>query len=1069
MRPNIGEIAAFALSGMALVSLCIQISAATDEVVSQRFRVPDGFVVEKVAGPPLVRYPLFASFDDRGRLYVAEGTGTNLAGEELAKKKLGRIVLLEDTDGDGKFDTSTVFADQLVFPQGVLWHAGAVYTASHPSFWRLEDTKRASGPLTLPSPPGGGGEGRVRGPEALRRTELLTGFKFNGNGCDIHGPFLGPDGRLYWTDGRHGYKVKTRDGHELQGLASRVWRCRTDGTDVERLCGGGFDNPVQLAFSPEGDLFGTMDQGSGDALLHYVEGAVFPMEHPCLKEFAMTGPLLGPMKSYPAALPAGLCGFMRYRSAHLGKEYQDTFFATHYVQHKIVQSVLTRDGATFRAEDRDFLTTTDHDVRITDVVEDADGSLLFIDMGGWFTYGFPGNPLPKPEKLGAIYRIRRAGAPRVVDPWGKSLKLATRPVGELTPLLDDPRPKVRDQVVALLAKHGEASVKALEAVVRNSRRSVEARRNAVWSLCRMESGEARAVVRLALADPSASVRQAAVHAVGLQRDVQALAAVRAMIAREEPPLRLKAAEALGRMGRPEAVPNLLVGLAQGGDRFLQHALIYALIRIDDRASTLPALVDRNPRVRRGGLIALDQMPKGALTRELVVPLLDTDDTDLQQTALAVISRHEGWGADTLGLLRNWLGSNHRTPDQERSLVGALLAFSAQETVQNLVAELFADPKTTVPTKMLLLSVLSRCRLDTLPSSWLDMLRQAMEQEDRSLMREAVAVVKVRNLDRFDTQLATLSRNDALPAELRIAALECLAPRRKHVDAASFALLTRHLSEQTDPLLRIAAARTLGASALDGPQLTQLAKHLTGSSMLTLRLLLPAFARSQDDAVGKQLAEALARSPVAEALSLGELDRTFRGYPREVRTVVQPLREKLVNRRKQQAAYISELSAQLSKIKGDGRAGREVFFSRKVGCCACHRAATPPHPTLSPAPGGEGRVRGGGQIGPDLSQIGRFRSRPELLESIVFPSLVIAPEFRSYRIGTKSGSFLTGLIVRESNDAIDLRTPDLAEVRVARKDIEAMEPSDVSLMPDGQEKIMSRQELADLLEFLLAQR
>jgi putative heme-binding domain-containing protein len=1032
MTPTVRGSAAFALLGMALASLWTPTSSAEDNNVAQRFRLPDGCVIEKVAGPPLVRYPLFASFDDLGRLYVAEGTGTNLPGNELAKKKLGRILLLEDTDGDGKFDTSTIFADQLVFPQGVLWHDGAIYTASHPSFWRLEDTQ---------------GYGK-----ADRRIELLTGFKFNGNGCDIHGPFLGPDGRLYWTDGRHGYKVKTRDGQELDGLASRVWRCRTDGTDVERLCGGGFDNPVQLAFSPEGDLFGTMDQGTGDALLHYIEGAVFPMEHPCLKEFDMTGPLLGSMKSYPSALPAGLCGFMRYRSAHLGKEYQDTFFATHYVQHKIVQSVLTPDGATFRAEDRNFLTASDHDVRITDVVEDADGSLLFVDMGGWFTYGFPGNPLPKPEKLGAIYRIRRAGAPRVVDPWGKSLKLTTRPVEQLTPFLDDPRPKVRDQVAALLARHGARSVKALEAVVRDMRRSVEARRNAVWSLCRMESAEARAILRLALADPSVSVRQAAVHAVGLQRDVEALPAVRGLIAREEPPLRLKAAEALGRMGKPEAVPNLLAGLAQGGDPFLEHALIYALIRINDRKSTLPAVADGNPRVRRGGLIALDQMASGALTRELVVPLLDTDDTDLQQTALAVISRHEGWAKDTLGLLRNWLRSDRRTPEQERSLIGALLAFSAQDTVQNLVAELFADQKTTVPTRLLLLSVLSRCRLDTLPSSWLHLLRQAIEQQDQTLIREAVAVVKVRNLDQFDTQLATLSRNHGVPAELRIAALECLAPRRKHMDASTFALLTRHLSEQTDPLLRIAAARTLGASALDGPQLTQLAKHLADSGTLALRLLLPAFARSQDGEIGKQLAAALARSPGAEALSLAELDETFRSYPPEVRTVIQRLRQKLIDRRKEQAAYITDLSARLNKIKGDASSGREVFFSRKVGCYGCHRAAGT-----------------GGQVGPDLSQIGRFRSRAELLESIVFPSLVIVPEFRSYRIATKSGKFVTGLVVREGSDAIYLRAPDLAEVRVARKDIEALEPSDVSLMPDGLEKIMARQELADLLEFLTQQR
>src|SRR5215469_939016 len=86
---------------------------APKKAAPPRFSLPPGFVVEKVAGPPLVRYPLFAAFDERGRLFVAEGTGTNLPGVELAKKKLGRIVVLEDTDGDGKFDTSKVFVDGL--------------------------------------------------------------------------------------------------------------------------------------------------------------------------------------------------------------------------------------------------------------------------------------------------------------------------------------------------------------------------------------------------------------------------------------------------------------------------------------------------------------------------------------------------------------------------------------------------------------------------------------------------------------------------------------------------------------------------------------------------------------------------------------------------------------------------------------------------------------------------------------------------------------------------------------------------------------------------------------------
>ena len=485
------------------------------------FRLPPGFIVQKVAGPPLVRYPLFAAFDDRGRLYVAEGTGTNLPGAELREKKLGRVLRLEDANGDGTFDKSTVFADGLVFPQGVLWHDGAVYVASHPSLWRLDD-------------PGGNGV-------ATRQVELVSGFGYNGNGCDIHGPFLGPDGRLYWTDGRHGYKIRTRDGETLEGLAARIWRCRTDGTQVERLCGGGFDNPVELDFTADGEAIGTMDQGPGDCLLHYVEGGVYPMEHPCLKEFARTGPTTGGDPAILVGLaPVALCGLTRYRSRSLGPEFQDRFLSTQYMLHKIVRHELVRDGSTFRAEDTDFLTCTTHDVRLTDVLEDADGSVIFVDMGAWFTYGFLGNPLPRPAALGAIYRIRRSGAEQVADPRGLALKIEKRSPTEAVALLGDARPVVRDRVLSHLVGLGPAAVSTLGAVLKApGSYPAPVRRDAVWALCRIDDVAAREAVRIGLSDPDQSVRTASAHAVGLWRDTGALAALTALVASDARPVRRK--------------------------------------------------------------------------------------------------------------------------------------------------------------------------------------------------------------------------------------------------------------------------------------------------------------------------------------------------------------------------------------------------------------------------------------------------------------------------------------------------------------------------------------------------
>src|SRR5207253_959067 len=131
-------------------------------------------------------------------------------------------------------------------------------------------------------------------------------------------------------------------------------------TEIERLCGGGFDNPVELAFTAEGDLIGTMDQGPGDALLHFVEGGVYPMEHPCLKEFLMTGPLLGAVRQYGAALPVALCGLTRYRSSQFGPEYQGSLFTTQFNVHRVQQHILACDGSTFRSIDKEFLTSSDY-------------------------------------------------------------------------------------------------------------------------------------------------------------------------------------------------------------------------------------------------------------------------------------------------------------------------------------------------------------------------------------------------------------------------------------------------------------------------------------------------------------------------------------------------------------------------------------------------------------------------------------------------------------------------------------------------------------------------------------
>ena len=478
------------------------------------------------------------------------------------------------------------------------------------------------------------------------------------------------------------------------------------------------------------------------------------------------------------------------------------------------------------------------------------------------------------------------------------------------------------------------------------------------------------------------------------------------------------------------------------------------------SQTLPAtspipedpLSDPSPLVRRAGLVALDQMENGNLTRDLTVPLLDTDDPDLQQSALAVISRHNGWSDEIRKLVDQWLATAELSTSQQQALTGALLALSANEVIQNQVAAALLGATTPLENRRLLLRGISRARVDQLPPRWLEALGQILAGDNSVLARESVAVVRARNLAQFDAVLSKIAGRDDLAVDLRIAALECLGPRHRALDAVAFGLLTTQLSTQADPLVRVASARALGAFRPNSRQLVELAATVAEAGPLTLPLLLPAYSETGDAEVGLALFKSLLKSPGAEALSPDEVHALMKRFPVDVQTIAQPLVAKLAEREREQEVYLTELVNRTLQTPGNPERGREVFFSQKVGCYGCHRIEAK-----------------GGSVGPDLSLVGRFRDPRALLEAVVFPSSTIVPEFRSFSIVTRDGKTNTGMIVAETSDALYLRTSQLAEIRISRQEVEEIAPSSISIMPQGLEKTMTDQEFADLLEYLYQRR
>lgn len=358
-------------------------------------RVPAGFELIQAAPAGMVAHPTLGCVDAQGRLFVGDSPGTTWGTARHEAEKAGRIVMLEDRDGDGVFDRSTVFADGLTVPKGACWLDGSLYVACPPGIWKFTDTD---------------GDG-----VADQRKLLVGGFQWSANGADVHGPWAHPDGRLYWTHGRKGHDVRQTDGTLVhKGLASGVWSMRPDGADIRwhaLICG---DNPTGLAIAPTGELFGTCNLYNGvprhDTIGQWQLGGVYtrPDFLHIVADQLRTHLQMPLVANLGHLVPSGCALWSR------GPELAPALAASAdnlhlmvalYNSKKVIRLELQKEGAGYRASEHDFLTLTKTGAHLTDVIEAPDGSLLVLDTGTWYPH-CPSSLLNSANVTGGIYRVR---------------------------------------------------------------------------------------------------------------------------------------------------------------------------------------------------------------------------------------------------------------------------------------------------------------------------------------------------------------------------------------------------------------------------------------------------------------------------------------------------------------------------------------------------------------------------------------------------------------------------------------------------------------------------------------
>lgn len=1063
-----------------------KIATASDAGVQaiQGFSVAPGLTVELFAGEPMVANPVTLSIDGRNRFFVAEtfryhagvtdirrhmdwldddmasrtvedrlamyrkfmGTGADAYGVEH-----DRIRLIEDTDGDGKADRSTIFADGFNeilggIGAGVLARGDSVWFACIPDLWRLRDLD---------------GDGK-----ADERSSLHRGFGVHVGylGHDLHGLRLGPDGRLYFSIGDRGFSIPTVDGRVIEVDTGSVLRCEPDGSHLE-VYATGLRNPQELAFDDQGNLFtcdNNSDGGDKARWVHVVEGgdSGWRIGYQFLETPTSRGPwnaerLWDPEAAKRAAymLPPlanisdGPSGLAFDPGTGLPAEYRGRFFLCDFRGTPNQSGIRTfanePNGATFRLVDDRRLVWG---VLATDAEFGADGALYFTDWVEKFS---------SPSK-GRIYRV--TGPSREADPQVARVRallaegMDGRSVDELAGLLAFPDRRIRQEAQLALVDRGPDGAARLAAVAKEDAAPL-ARLHAIWGLGQLGRRNAEALAPLVplLTDADAEVRGQAANLLGEGRVAAAFDGLLAATRDESPRVRFFAAIALGKFGRSEAVGPILDMLRRdaGEDAYLRHAGVMGLVGIGDVSALLQAAGDESPAVRTGVLVALRRLKRAEVARFLA----DTDPALVLEAARAI---NDASITEALPALASVPAVSGASEPLLRRIVNANLRLGGKERAEALAA--------------------MAARSDLPPgvrAEALDALRDWAAPSPRDRIVGLWRPIEPRSADEavraLDPVLESLLAQ--APEPVRQAAARAVG--RLAVAAASPALKALIVDRHRPPATRVEALRALERMGTTEASLVEQAADddvvpLRNEALRILAATRPeqAIRRLEARIAAGPIAErqgtlrtlGTLASPAADGLISAWLDRLIEGQvPPEIQL---DLLE--ASRRRDRAEIRRKLSAYESAkpkdnavarysetlMGGDAAAGRKVFFQKlEVACVRCHKI--------------DGQ---GGEVGPDLSGIGVARDRTYLLEAIVAPDRQIAPGFETRVVATTDGRVHVGVLRSEDSETLKLITAEGKSLTIPKSEIED-ERRGNSAMPEDVVNHLSKFELRDLVEFL----
>ncbi len=441
-----------------------------DELAS--FELSDGLQIQLVASEPMVQDPVIITFDPDGRLWVVEMRGfmPDIDGKG-EKERVGRVSILEDTDGDGRMDVSKIYIDSLIMPRALALVPGGALVVENETLWLTQDL-----------------DGDLQAD-----TKTLLDSAYAGGPSPEHsgnGLWRNMDNWYYNAKSRFRYHLTNgkwlRDSTEFRGQ----WGISHD--DEGRLYYNYNWSQLHADLVPPNYLSGNKNHTPTTGIDHglTIDRRIYPIRpNPAVNRGYIPGTLdkEGRLLEFTAA-----CSPLFYRGTALPKEYYGNVFVCEPSGNLIKRNIVEEKGLLLKAHDptpgKEFLASTDERFRPVHLATGPDGALYVADMyRGLVQHGLYVTPylreqtitrkLVKPINRGRIWRI-------VPENWtpSKPKALSKAPLEELILSLSHPDGWHRDVAQRLLVERGDKSVrKTLEELALKGDNAL-GRFHALWTL-----------------------------------------------------------------------------------------------------------------------------------------------------------------------------------------------------------------------------------------------------------------------------------------------------------------------------------------------------------------------------------------------------------------------------------------------------------------------------------------------------------------------------------------------------------------------------------------------------------